>query len=366
MIPKILSNSTSQKERGSVCHTAKTATTGIFNEKICELVIKEKALETVANRKITDFFEGTNDEPADGVDDGKISFGNAAKNFLRGLVSPITSMFKSAKNLLIGAGMLAGGALLTVVTGGAAAPVLVAIGIMTGIVNVGVGAYKACTATTDKDAELAWQGIGSGTSAVVLSVAGAKSALQASGVNTSNMNAVKATATCMKIAPDAAVTGAKNISTSIKGLLSNTGSFFNTNDGSMPQLAVAGDSGLRSSIQNSGATALQPVLVPSISVAGTATAAVTSAAILSYSRIIHPSTNYGHGQVTDGGDGMATYEDGTMSIETLNDDGTITLEFDNGETYYIQENGDVYDANGNKIVGKDLKRFEKYQKNNTT
>ncbi len=134
-------------------------------------------------------------------DDGKISPLNKLKNFAKGIISPITSMFKSPKNFLMGVGAIAGGAALIVATGGAAAPVLVALGVTGGAVQLGVSAYKASTAKTDKEAEEAWLGMGAGTSAVVGSVAGAKSALKASGFDSGKMNCIQATIQCFKNLP---------------------------------------------------------------------------------------------------------------------------------------------------------------------
>ena len=54
-----------------------------------------------------DTFEATNASK-----DGKFSLWEAAKNFGKGLISPITGMFSSKKNFLIGAGMIIGGAVL--------------------------------------------------------------------------------------------------------------------------------------------------------------------------------------------------------------------------------------------------------------
>jgi len=137
------------------------------------------------------------------IDDGKISFGDKLKNFGKGLISPITNMFSSPKNFLIGVGMVAAGAALMIGTAGAAAPILVALGVTAGAVQLGTGAYKAATAKTDAEAEAAWQGIGAGTTSVGLSVLGAKSSLKAAGFadDAANMNMLQATAKCFKVAP---------------------------------------------------------------------------------------------------------------------------------------------------------------------
>lgn len=149
-----------------------------------------------------------NSSTTDGCDDGKISFKEGAKSFLKGLVSPITSMFSSPKNFLIGAGMMIGGAALIAATGGAAAPVLIAAGATMGGIQVAKGVIKASNAKTDAKAKEAWENVGSGTGIVAMSVAGAKSSLKAAGYSTEGLNPITATAKCFTTAP-------KNISTSV-------------------------------------------------------------------------------------------------------------------------------------------------------
>ena len=143
----------------------------------------------------------TLDLPADGLDDGKISFGSKLKNFGKGLISPITSMFTSVKNFAIGAGMVAGGAILVAATSGAALPILIAAGITMGSVQLGAGIFKASIAKTDKEAESAWQGMGAGTSTIALSVAGSKSALKANGTDTTGMSYLETAVECFKQSP---------------------------------------------------------------------------------------------------------------------------------------------------------------------
>ncbi len=137
------------------------------------------------------------------IDDGKISTGDKAKNFAKGLISPITNMFSSPKNFLIGAGMIAGGVALTIATGGTIAPLFVAAGVTGGAIQLGKGIYNASNATTDAEAEAAWQGMGAGTTAIGLSVAGAKSALKGAGVETEGLNLFSATVECFKQSPKA-------------------------------------------------------------------------------------------------------------------------------------------------------------------
>lgn len=125
--------------------------------------------------------------PKDLVDDGKISGKKKFKNFMKGVGKFFTGMVCdengkfSLKRTLTTVAVAAGATVLCVATGGAAAPFLVAAGATIGAVQTGKGIYKAATAKTDADAELAWQSIGSGTTAVVTSIAGAKGAMKAAG-----------------------------------------------------------------------------------------------------------------------------------------------------------------------------------------
>ena len=123
----------------------------------------------------------------DGIDDGKISFGKKLKNFGKGVVNFFKGMVCdkdgkfSLKRTLTSIAVAAGAVALSVATGGAATPFLIAAGATLGAVQTGKGIYKAAKAKTDAEAELAWQEIGSGTTALVGSIAGAKGALKVAG-----------------------------------------------------------------------------------------------------------------------------------------------------------------------------------------
>ncbi len=150
----------------------------------------------------------TNPNVKDELDDGYISgkekcknFFKGVGNFFKGMVCDENGKF-SLKRTLTTVAVAAGAVALTVATGGAATPFLVAAGATMGAVQVGKGAYKAATAKTDAEAAAAWQDMGAGTTAVIGSVAGAKGALRAAGKPVPQGNAVtsslKATAECFK------------------------------------------------------------------------------------------------------------------------------------------------------------------------
>ena len=179
-------------------------------------------------------------QTGDGKDDGKISFGKKCKNFVKGIGNFFKGMVCdengkfSIKRTLTTAAVAAGAVALTVATGGAATPFLVAAGATLATVQTGKGVYKAVTAKTDAEAEAAWQEIGSGTTALVGSVAGAKGALKASGASVPKGNAVtsslRATRDCFKISGEAALNGGKTLFTqspvktagAIRGYYQNT------------------------------------------------------------------------------------------------------------------------------------------------
>lgn len=150
---------------------------------------------------------------SDGKDDGKISFKEKIKNFGEGLVKPIKTIFSSPKNMIITAASIAGGAALIALTGGAAAPVMVAAGLIGGSIQVGKGIYKQVNAKTDNEAKQAWQDMGSGTFAIGVSAAGAKSSLKAAKVDgAKNMSTIKAIGKCLVDLPKNIKTSFKNIS----------------------------------------------------------------------------------------------------------------------------------------------------------
>jgi len=135
------------------------------------------------------------------IDDGKISFADKVKNFAKGLISPITNMFSSPKNFLIGTGMIAVGTALTIATGGAIAPLFVALGVTGGAIQLGSSIVKVHNATTDDEAKSAWHGMGAGTSAVGMSVLGSKAALKGAGIETEGMSFFDATIACFEQSP---------------------------------------------------------------------------------------------------------------------------------------------------------------------
>ncbi len=152
------------------------------------------------------------------LDDGKISFKEKVKNFGKGLIAPIKNIFSSPKNIAITAVSALGCAALIGLTGGAAAPVLVAAGLIGGGVQIVKGIQKQAKATTDAQAAQAWQDMGSGTFTVGVSALGAKASLKANGTNVSGMSTLKAAGKCIADVP-------KNISVGFSTAKGNIANF---------------------------------------------------------------------------------------------------------------------------------------------
>lgn len=151
----------------------------------------------------------------DGKDDGKISFWSKLKNMGKGALKTVKGMFCdengfSIKRTLTTVAVAAAGAALIAVTGGTAAPVLVAIGAGLGAINIGKGAIKAATAKTDAEAEAAWQEIGGGTLEVGLAMTGAKAASGKTFTGGKITQTLKATGDCVKTTGKYVVKGVRH------------------------------------------------------------------------------------------------------------------------------------------------------------
>lgn len=130
--------------------------------------------------------------------DGRFNADQALKNFGKGLVSPITSMFSSKKSFLVGATTILGSVALVIATGGAAAPLLVTAGVGLGALQAGKAVYHIAKAKNGDDVEKAFYDIGGATGAIGLSLLGAKASLKQVGVVTENLDTFSASAKCFK------------------------------------------------------------------------------------------------------------------------------------------------------------------------
>ena len=150
------------------------------------------------------------DNVADGKDDGNIGFWKATGNFLKGALKFVTSPFtddqgnfslsKTLKTVAIGAA-------IALIPG--AAPIALAAGLTFGAVGMARAGVNIMTATTDAEAEAAWQSMGSSTTAVGLSLYGAKQYAKSTGVENAGVrDGVKAV---FKDSKDAVVNGYKAV-----------------------------------------------------------------------------------------------------------------------------------------------------------
>ena len=151
----------------------------------------------------------------DGQDDGKLSFWESAKSIGKGFIGIVKGVINHP--IMTGA-TIAAAVGLNVLTGGAALPIMVALGAVTGAGLIGVGAYGAATAKTDGEAKNAFEKVGGGIFALAGSFLGAKSALNVAskaGVQSAkgaqNMNALQATWQSIKSTPEALKVSASNI-----------------------------------------------------------------------------------------------------------------------------------------------------------
>ena len=131
----------------------------------------EKSLtSTVARRvgweNLADWLEDKDKVCTDGQDDGNIGFKEGAKSFAKGLVGGIPKAM--IKHPLITAGAIAGGVALTVLTGGAAAPVLWGIGAVAVGATATTSIVKAVTADTDAEKKAALEGTGTAAASAAL------------------------------------------------------------------------------------------------------------------------------------------------------------------------------------------------------
>lgn len=102
----------------------------------------------------------------DGKDDGTLTFEEGVQSLGKGLLAPLKTFAKHPEEALL-YGLLATG--VTILTGGAALPIIGGLVAGIGAVNTASGIYKAATAKNDSDAKFALENIGEGLSTVALS-----------------------------------------------------------------------------------------------------------------------------------------------------------------------------------------------------
>lgn len=151
----------------------------------------------------------------DGNDDGKLSFKEGATSFGKGLIGIVKTTINNPFKTL---GCVATGIGVSVLTGGAALPIMAVAGAAVGAGTIAYGGYKAATAQTDGGAKQAFETMGNGTFALGTSLLGAKGALNAaskagvdSATGLATNNPIKNLVNCAKVTPEAISVGLKNI-----------------------------------------------------------------------------------------------------------------------------------------------------------
>ena len=140
--------------------------------------------------------------------DGKFSFKEAGKNFVKGLISPITGMFSSPANFAISAGAILATAGLYAIGLG---PAVIALWTIYGVVQGASSLHNIATNKNPDEKEKAFFDLGEATFCAGTSVLCAKATVKDFGINTSNISSLKATAECFKLTPKAFANTAKNI-----------------------------------------------------------------------------------------------------------------------------------------------------------
>ena len=150
----------------------------------------------------------------DGNDDGKLSFKEGATSFGKGLIGIVKSTINHPFKTLACVGAGVG---ISVLTGGAALPIMAVAGATIGAGTIAYGGYKAATAETDGEAKQAFETMGNGTFALGTSALGAKGALKAaskagvdSAANLTTNNPIQNLVNCAKVTPEAASVCLKN------------------------------------------------------------------------------------------------------------------------------------------------------------
>lgn len=166
-----------------------------------------------------DTFEknSTTTDKKDPSSDGKFSYTEALKNFGEGFLSPITGMFKSKENFLMGLAAIGGTAVLCALGAG---PLIIAGWTLYGLYEAGSAVYTMTKAKNGDEVEQAFTDLGEATFIVGTSALTAKGVLGSSGVDTSEMSAIEATVESFKQSPASVVNTVNNVKTGVSSLTS--------------------------------------------------------------------------------------------------------------------------------------------------
>lgn len=196
----------------SACKTENQKRTVLNN---AEQVSYNTSEETIDPDSFEAWLKDEDKVSTDGCDDGKISVKEALTSFGKGLAGIVKTAINHPVKTALG---VAAGVGLTVATGGAALPVMVAAGAVIGGGSIAYGGYKAITAESDGEAKQAFETMGNGTFALATSALSAKQALNSAanaGVKSAeglaSSNPIKNVINCFKTTPESVSVSAANI-----------------------------------------------------------------------------------------------------------------------------------------------------------
>ena len=184
---------------------------------VCVHDAKNFTASKVAPKKSSWFSIWIHDEDkvcTDGRDDGKISLKEKLVSFGKGLLGLVKTVVKRPVLSLLTIGACYG---LSMLTGGAILPLLVAAGLISGLGILSIAIIRAIRAQTDAAAKAAWESMGNGTFTVVTSMFCMKPALNAAakaGVKAAegseNFNIFQSAVKTFKVAPEAVKISIRN------------------------------------------------------------------------------------------------------------------------------------------------------------
>lgn len=171
-------SSLSQRNEISQFQNAKKNTSGIFEGFFNSDWSGKQIANLTGDNYFTDWLQDKDKVCTDSCDDGNLSFWEATQSFGKGLAGIVKT---TINHPIATVATMAVGSAAMIVTGGAIAPALIALGVASGTGMIAYGGYKVAMAKTDAEAKNAWEKIGEGTFAVVGSTIAAKKALKTAG-----------------------------------------------------------------------------------------------------------------------------------------------------------------------------------------
>lgn len=122
----------------------------------------------------------------------QIDKNKALNNFIKGALSPLTSIFSSSKNILSTAVLLSFAGIVNTATAGRLAPVFVTMGALSSGVSIFNTAKSFLKAKNADEKEKCFYNAGASFSNVLLTITGSQAALKSAGIKTKKLNSIQA------------------------------------------------------------------------------------------------------------------------------------------------------------------------------